>query len=119
MINPVIPFQISNWERVPESVHPGETGTAYWKTLQLGNLRIRQVTYSPGYRADHWCMKGHIVYCLEGELTTELSDGQCHRLTKNMSYQVSDGLSSHRSITEHGAVLLIIDGEFLADDQAK
>ncbi len=109
-----IPFQIINWENTAKTTHPGTTGTAFWQTLQFKGLRVRVVEYSKGYLADHWCQKGHIVYCLEGSFTTELQDGQNFNLTVGMSYIVSDDLSSHRSITETGVKLLIIDGDFLA-----
>ncbi len=112
-IKDLIQFHVTDWSCVEKSNHRGETGTASWRTLQLGSLRIRVVEYSKGYKADHWCKKGHILYCLDGELTTELQDGRTFVLKKGMSYQVSDDLSSHRSITENGATLLIIDGGFL------
>ncbi|HEV7230533.1 MAG TPA: DHCW motif cupin fold protein [Bacteroidia bacterium] len=115
MKNDPIPFQTTDWSSVPETMHPGESGTAWWKTIQLGKLRIRQVRYSENYKADHWCEKGHIVYCLEGFLRSELSDGRMFELSPHMSYQVSDNLSSHRSITEKGALLLIVDGSFLGE----
>jgi hypothetical protein len=108
-----IPFQTINWENVPKTEHTGTTGTAYWQTIQFKGLRVRVVEYSKGYLADHWCRKGHIVYCLEGGFTTELQNGESFYLTKGMSYIVSDELSSHRSITEQGVKLLIIDGDFL------
>lgn len=108
-----IPFQTTNWNTTPFTIHPGESGTAYWKTLQYGDLRIRKVKYSENYKANHWCATGHILYCLEGELTTELSDGRSFTLVAGMSYQVSDGMSSHRSTSKNGATLLIIDGKFL------
>jgi len=76
-------------------------------------LRIRMVEYSPGYLADHWCKKGHIVHCLEGEFISELETGEEFKLTKGMTYIVSDELSSHRSISKTGVKLLIIDGDFL------
>ena len=72
------------------------------------------VEYSGGYLADHWCQKGHIVYCLEGEFTTEMESGETFQFTKGMSYIVSDDLSSHRSVTQNGVKLLIIDGDFLS-----
>ncbi len=34
------------------------------------------VEYTAGYVADHWCSKGHILLCTEGELETELADGR-------------------------------------------
>lgn len=109
-----IPFEITDWKAVDTSIHPGETGTAIWKTITYGDLRIRMVEYSAGYKADHWCDLGHILFCLKGELISELSDGSTQRLRAGMSYQVSDNMSRHRSYTETGATLFIVDGEFLA-----
>ena len=94
-------------------MHPGEVGTAYWQTIQFDGLRVRLVEYSGGYLADHWCEKGHIVHCLEGEFVSELSTGEKTKLVKGETYIVSDELSSHRSASEHGVKLLIIDGDFL------
>jgi len=113
MANTNIPYQTIDWASIPKTEHIGDPGTAYWQTLQLEGLRIRIVEYSKGYVADHWCKKGHIVHCLEGEFISELQDGQESVLTKGMTYVVSDDLSSHRSKTEHGVKLLIIDGDFL------
>ncbi len=113
MNNQNIPFQTIDWASIPKTEHTGETGVAYWQTVQLPGLRIRTVEYSAGYLADHWCEKGHIVYCLEGTVINELKDGSRSTLTKGMSYVVSDELSSHRSIAEKGVTLLIIDGDFL------
>ena len=79
----------------------------------IAGLRIRIVEYSAGYLADHWCQKGHIVHCLEGEFINEQENGERTVMTKGMTYVVSDGASSHRSRTEHGATLLIVDGDFL------
>jgi hypothetical protein len=108
-----IDFHTTDWDAITPTIHKGETGEAYWRTVQLGDLRIRVVEYSKGYKADHWCRKGHIIYCLEGEMTTELADGSLHMMKKGMSYQVTDDLSSHRSFTDTGAKLFIIDGSFL------
>jgi len=109
-----IPFDVTDWTTVSTTTHPGETGEATWRTLQLGGLRIRMVEYSANYLADHWCEKGHLLFVLEGELITELKGGEKHKMTKGMSYQVSDELSSHRSFSPKGAKLLIVDGSFLA-----
>jgi hypothetical protein len=108
-----IPFQSTDWVNIPVTEHKGETGIAFWKTMQFGDLRIRMVEYSEDYLADHWCTKGHIIYCIEGEMVTELSDGREFLLKKGMTYQVSDELSSHRTKTKGGVKLLIIDGAFL------
>lgn len=108
-----IPFQTIDWSGVPKTEHRGETGIAYWQTMQFEGLRVRIVEYSAGYLADHWCEKGHIVYCLEGDFINELKDGTSSILSKGMSYIVSDELSVHRSTTKNGVKLLIIDGDFL------
>jgi hypothetical protein len=109
-----IPFHTTDWRQIPVTEHKGETGMAYWRTLQFGDLRIRMVEYSPNYKADHWCQKGHLLFVIEGSMTTELADGQLFEMKAGVSYQVSDDLSSHRSFTEEGAKLIIIDGGFLA-----
>ena len=108
-----IPFMTIDWTDVPKSEHKGETGTAWWQTIQFEGLRVRLVEYSKGYVADHWCTKGHIVHCLDGEFVSELQTGENSLLTKGMTYIVTDDLSSHRSTTEVGVKLLIIDGDFL------
>jgi quercetin dioxygenase-like cupin family protein len=108
-----INFQTIDWDNIAKTEHPGETGTAHWQTLQFAGLRVRIVEYSAGYLADHWCQKGHIVHCLEGSFQSELENGEIFLLNKGMTYIVSDNLSSHRSIAEHGVKLLIIDGDFL------
>jgi hypothetical protein len=108
-----IPFQTIDWSNVEKTVHPGETGSAVWQTLQFGGLRVRLVEYSPHYKADHWCQKGHIIYCLSGAFISEMEDGGEHLLSAGRMYVVSDGLSSHRSTSTHGARILIVDGDFL------
>jgi quercetin dioxygenase-like cupin family protein len=108
-----IEFQTIDWNSIPKTEHRGETGRALWQTVSLPGLRIRLVEYSPGYRADHWCQKGHIVHCLKGEFTSESADGRSFVLREGMSYVVSDEASSHRSVTQDGVLLLIIDGDFL------
>jgi hypothetical protein len=107
---PDLPFTTTDWSGVPVSEHPGETGKALWRTFNIGDIRVRQVEYTAGYLADHWCDRGHILYVLEGELDTELKDGRSFRLSAGMSYQVSDfGDPAHRSSTATGAKLFIVD----------
>lgn len=108
-----IPYQTIDWSKIKTTIHPGEQGTAFWRTIDHGGLRVRMVEYSPGYKADHWCERGHIIFCIKGELTSELADGTLHELKENMSYHVSDQMSKHRSSTKEGALLFIVDGEFL------
>ncbi len=104
-----IPFGVTDWSTVPKTEHPGETGTAIWQTCQFGPIRVRMVEYTPNYLADHWCVKGHILLCLEGELLTELQDGRVYTLRPGMSYQVADQGEPHRSRTVTGAKLFIVD----------
>jgi len=104
-----IPFGVTDWAGVPVTQHPGEIGQALWRTRQFGTLRVRQVEYTPGYLADHWCRKGHILLVLEGELVTELEDGRRFTMTPGMSYQVADEAEAHRSRTAGGAKLFIVD----------
>ena len=111
MIN--IPFQTINWSVIEKVEHKGETGTSFWQTIQYPGLRIRIVEYSNGYLAVHWCQKGHIVHCLEGEFMSELSTGAKIELSSGQTYVVSDELSFHRSVAENGVKLLINDGDFL------
>jgi hypothetical protein len=104
-----IPFGTTNWETVERTEHKGETGTAYWRTRQFGAIRVRMVEYTAGYLADHWCSKGHVLLCLEGELHTELQDGRMFVLKPGMSYQVADNAEAHRSFTATGAKLFVVD----------
>jgi hypothetical protein len=104
-----VPFDTTDWSVVPRTEHPGETGMAYWRTLETGNIRVRMVDYSPGYLADHWCSRGHVLLVLDGELVTELKDGRSVTLTPGRSYQVADNDVPHRSRTAGGARLFIVD----------
>ena len=104
-----IPFGTTDWSSVEPTRHKGDSGEATWRTRQFGDIRVRMVDYSPGYLADHWCSKGHVLLCLEGELLTELADGRTFLLKPGMSYQVADDAEAHRSSTEIGARLFIVD----------
>ena len=104
-----IPFGTTDWSVVERTEHKGESGIAYWRTRQFGAIRVRLVDYTPGYLADHWCVKGHILLCVEGELETELKDGRKFMLKPGMSYQVADNAEAHRSFTAKGARLFIVD----------
>jgi len=108
-----ISFQTIDWNTIEKIEHPGKTGNSFWQSLHFKGLRLRIVEYSAGYWADHWCQKGHIVHCLEGDFVSELENGETFHLSKGMTYIVSDHLSSHRSISKSGVKLLIIDGDFL------
>ncbi len=104
-----IPFGTTDWSSIERREYKGETGIAYWRTREFGGIRVRMVEYSAGYLADHWCSKGHIILCLDGELHTELADGRTFVLTPGVSYQVADDAEPHRSRTDVGATLFIVD----------
>jgi hypothetical protein len=104
-----IPFGVTDWSTIASTRHDGDTGHAVWRTRQFGAIRVRMVEYSPGYRANHWCSKGHILFCVAGELQTELADGRAFHLLPGMSYQVADDAEPHRSFTATGATLFIVD----------
>jgi hypothetical protein len=104
-----IPFGTTDWATIARTEHAGDTGTAYWHTQQFDAVRVRMVEYTANYLADHWCKKGHILLCIEGQLDTELEDGRQFKLTAGMSYQVADNAEAHRSSTQHGAKLFIVD----------
>jgi quercetin dioxygenase-like cupin family protein len=106
---PSFPFQILVWSSVSREEHKGETGIAYWQTKMIDNIRVRRVEYSPGYKADHWCNKGHIIFCLEGAMNTELADGRIMKLDAGMCYFVGDNNEAHRSFTDTGCQLFIVD----------
>lgn len=104
-----IAFDTTDWSQIERTEHQGERGLAYWRTRQCGTIRVRMVEYTPGYLSDHWCAKGHILLCLTGELHTELKDGRTFTLTPGVSYQVADNEEPHRSHTDIGATLFIVD----------
>ena len=108
-----IAFCTTDWSTIEPTRHPGDVGEALWRTQFFGpvdnQIRVRMVEYSPGYVADHWCQKGHVILCLKGELDTTLADGRAFKLTPGMSYQVADGAEAHRSSTQAGALLFVVD----------
>jgi quercetin dioxygenase-like cupin family protein len=104
-----IPFQVTDWSALAVTEHPGETGRATWRTVEIGNVRVRRVEYTEGYLADHWCERGHVLLVLEGELITDLRDGRSFTLRAGDSYEVADGAAPHRSRTSRGAKLFIVD----------
>jgi quercetin dioxygenase-like cupin family protein len=103
------PFQTLDWSTVPKEAHKGETGMAYWQVQKLNDIRVRMVEYSPGYKADHWCSKGHVLLCTEGEMETELEDGRVFKLSPGVCYLVGDNNEPHRSSTVNGCKLFIVD----------
>lgn len=103
------PFCTINWTNVNTEVHSGISGKALWKVMHMGDIRIRMVEYTPGYSADHWCSKGHIIYCIEGEMETQLEDGRSYILSNGMTYHVGDNSEAHRTSSLNGCKLFIVD----------
>ena len=104
-----IPFATTDWSSIPREEKSAQAGQAFWRTQQFGDMRVRMVEYRAGYVSDHWCVKGHVLLCLSGELHTELADGRTVVLKEGQSYQVADNTLGHRSRTESGAKLFIVD----------
>lgn len=104
-----IPFGTTDWSHIEAVEKSAQVGKAFWRTQQFGDIRVRMVEYTAGYVSDHWCEKGHILLCLEGELHTELADGRIFTLKSGMSYQVADKSEPHRSTSPMGAKLFIVD----------
>lgn len=102
-------MSITDWSQVPTTEHPGDKGHATWKTQTFNDIRVRMVEYSPGYVANHWCLKGHVLLCMSGYLNIELGDGAKLRLNAGQSYHVGDGEPPHRSSAPQGAHLFIVD----------
>ena len=103
------PFSTIDWTAIAPTIHAGTTGTATWRTYELGNVRVRFVDYSPGYIADHWCERGHVLHVLAGEIHTELRDGRVFQLSAGSTYVVAEGIDAHRSSSPAGAHLYIVD----------
>ena len=104
-----IPFAATDWSSVERVEKIAQAGQAFWRSQQFGDVRVRMVEYTPGYVSDHWCEKGHILLCMNGELHTELKDGRTYTLTPGMTYQVADHAEPHRSTAPKGATLFVVD----------
>lgn len=104
-----IPFCVTDWAAIAPTEHPGETGTSYWHERRFGDMRVRVIEYSPGYLTGYWCSKGHVFFCIEGELEIELEDGRRFTLTPGRSFQVADGAERHRNYTRDGAKVFVVD----------
>lgn len=107
------PIELTDWSDVPAERHEGEEGYSLWRIRIFGEgdtkIRVRMVEHSPGYISDHWCLKGHVILCIEGGMDTHLQDGRVLKLRPGMSYQVADNAEAHASRTETGVKLFIVD----------
>ena len=103
------PFTTINWDKIEKEKYNGEKGFALWQTIMMSDIRIRMVQYSKGYIADHWCNKGHVIYCIKGKMKTELQDGRTMKMKKGITYHVGDNSADHRSTSKKGCMLFIVD----------
>lgn len=105
-----VPFQFTDWSKIPTVEYEGKTGMSFWRVFEEGNIRVRMVEYSAGFRSDHWCARGHILLVQEGELTIELKDGQILTMPPGTSFQTADDdANPHLAYTEKGAKVFIVD----------
>lgn len=105
-----VPFAFTDWSQQEAREYAGETGMSTWRTFTSGELRVRMVEYTPGFRSDHWCARGHVLLVLEGSLTIELKDGRVIELPPRTSFQVGDDESNpHMASTKKGATVFIVD----------
>ncbi len=107
------PIELTDWSEVTPERHPGDAGHSDWRVKYFGagdqRIRVRIVEHSPGYISDHWCLKGHVIYCIEGSMETHLKDGRVLHVKAGMSYEVGDNTDAHSSRTETGVKLFIVD----------
>jgi hypothetical protein len=104
------PFRATDWSQGEAEEHRGDAGTSFWRAVELGNVRARLVEYSPGFRSDHWCTRGHVMLVLDGAVTITLKDGSTHHLTREMGFVAGDDLANpHLAASEGGARVFIVD----------
>jgi hypothetical protein len=74
----------------------------------FGGIRARMLEYSPGHASDYWCVKGHILLCLEGTYTWSRRTDAPLCCARGMSYQVGEGAEPHRSSAPSGDKLYVV-----------
>ncbi len=104
-----VPSKVIAWESLPVTVMPGATGSAQVWTSQSGEVALRRIEFSAGYRADHWCAKGHLALVLAGSLIIEFQDGRSFDVAAGSSFQIGDGDGLHRAYTDDGATIFSVD----------
>jgi quercetin dioxygenase-like cupin family protein len=104
------PVGTIDWPKVPAVVQAGETGIATSRTVNLSDVTLRLVEYSAGYKADHWCTKGHILYVVSGNVVIEYDNEKRTNLSSGMSWHAPEGASTaHLLRCERAATVFIID----------
>lgn len=105
-----VPFTLTNWRTVPGIAVPGDEGASSWRTVETGGIRMRVVEYSPGFRSDHWCSRGHVLKVLEGEVIVLLKDGREFALGAGAGFIVGDDEKNpHLARSDQGARVFIVD----------
>jgi hypothetical protein len=104
-----LPLEATDWGSVEEERQPGATGHAISKTRSYADVRVRFIEYTPGYLADHWCSKAHVIYCIAGEISIELDNGHRLNVRKGMSLATEQDGTRHRLSSDIGAVIFVVD----------
>jgi quercetin dioxygenase-like cupin family protein len=106
-----MPETTIDWSLIAETEIQGASGFSNTRAHQSGEVQQRIVEYAPGYLADHWCAKGHVIYVIAGALTIEHENEEpACALSAGMSWQVADGEGpAHRVRSENGATVFIVD----------
>ena len=105
-----VPFTVTDWSALAAEEHPGDSGASFWRTFAAGNIRVRRVDYSPGFRSDHYCPRGHVLLVLQGELVVALKDGREFVLTAGMGFEAGDDHANpHLAYSTNGATVFIVD----------
>jgi hypothetical protein len=103
-------FYSIDWDMFKTKKYKGESGSSYWRTVEMDGFRLRMVDYSPGFRSDHFCCKGHIILVEEGMLSLKMNSGGIVNIEKGMSLLIGDSIrDSHQAFTNEGARVFIVD----------
>ena len=105
-----VSWKTVDWGGLPPAEDAGHSGSARSRTAEAGNVRARIVEYSPGFRSDHWCPRGHVLLVLEGALAVDLRDGRHIQLAAGQGFLAGDDATNpHRASSEAGARVFIVD----------
>ncbi len=102
-------FRAIDWARLPETGTCGETGSVVARVAAFDDVRVRQVRYSPDFRAGCWCAKREVLLVLTGSLTVEFQDGSSVELEAGQGCRVAEGELPHRVTSADGAVAFLVD----------
>jgi mannose-6-phosphate isomerase class I len=103
-------FHSIDWEMLQTEEHKGESGTSYWRIYETDDFRVRMIEYSPEFRLEHFCSKGHIILVVDGKLSLEIKNNGKIELEEGMSFLIGDSQkNSHLAFTKTGAKVFIVD----------